>query len=176
MDGKKQELQEHARPARSSLVCCFSAWRQNTTRSALLRRCSSICNNIRMAPRSEEESSGATATQGRPNFITHMSMDEETDASKFLYGNPNISDDPEGNTGFIRYFITSSGPPQIITLCLLLALALGSTVGVVPSLVEDRFARLNHGYEGVPCLQLKMSERPQECLLGNDDAQNAAAL
>ena len=123
-----------------------------------------------MAPRSEEESSGGTATQGRPNFITHLSMDEETDAPKLLNGNP-TSDE-----GFIRYFITSSGPPQIITLCLLLALALGSTVGVVPSLVEDRFARLNHGYEGVPCLQLKMGERPQECLLGNDDAQNAAAL
>jgi hypothetical protein len=131
---------------------------------------------IRMAPRSEEESSGGAATQGQPNFITHLSMDEGTDASKLLNGNPNISDDPEANTGFIRYFITSSGPPQIITLCLLLALALGSTVGVVPSLVEDRFARLNHGYEGVPCLQLKMGERPQECLLGNDDAQNAAAL
>jgi hypothetical protein len=129
-----------------------------------------------MAPRSEEESSGGAATQGRPNFITHLSMDEEmTHTSKLLNGNP-TSDDPEANTGFIRYFITSSGPPQIITLCLLLALALGSTVGVVPSLVEDRFARLNHGYEGAPCLQLKMGERPQECLLGNDDAQNAAAL
>jgi len=126
-----------------------------------------------MTPRSQEHESSA-ADGRRNNFITHLSMDEDTDAVKLLH-NPNSdhSDDP---TSFLRYFLTSNGPPQIITLCLLIALALGSTVGVVPAVVEDRYARLNHGYTGEPCLQLKIGERPQECLLGNDDAQNSAAL
>jgi DHA1 family tetracycline resistance protein-like MFS transporter len=126
-----------------------------------------------MAPRTQEHESSA-ADGRRNNFITHLSMDEDTDAVKLLHNsNSDHSDDP---TSFLRYLLTSSGPPQIIILCLIIALALGSTVGVVPAVVEDRYARLNHGYTGEPCLQLKIGERPNECLLGNDDAQNSAAL
>ena len=131
-----------------------------------------------MAPRSQDnyESSSAAANNGRRNnFITHLSMDEDTDGVKLLHNsNSECSDKP--TMSFLRYFLSTSGPPQIITLCLLLALALGSTVGVVPAVVEDRYARLSHGYTGEPCLQIKAGERPHECLLGNDDAQNSAAL
>lgn len=124
-----------------------------------------------MAPQRDNYESSRAADERRNNFITHLSMDEDTE--KLLH---NSNSDRSENTSFLRYFLTSSGPPQIITLCLLIALALGSTVGVVPAVVEDRYARLNHGYTGEPCLQIKMGERPQECMLGNDDAQNSAAM
>lgn len=122
-----------------------------------------------MAPRSQDADKGR-----RNNFITHLSMDEDTDAVKLLHNSD--SDRSENPTSFLRYFLTSSGPPQIITICLINALAIGSTVGVVPAVAEDRYARLNHGYTGQPCLEIKMGERPHECLLGNDDAQNSAAM
>ena len=114
----------------------------------------------------------------RRNYITHLSMDEESkrDKTRLLgVGDANYDDD-DSQTAFLRYFITTSGPPQIISLCLLIALALGSTIGVVPAVVTDRYARLHHGYSGEPCLQLAKDDRPHECLLGNDDAQNSAAM
>merc|ERR1719203_2327491 len=63
-------------------------------------------------------------------------------------------------------------------MCLLLALALGSTVGVVPAVVGDRYARLNHGYAGDgTCSELAGEGRqPRECRLGSEDAQNSAAV
>ena len=130
-----------------------------------------------MAHQNQVNYESSDADGRRNNFITHLSMDEDTDAVKLLHNNSNSDhSDDDPTMSFLQYFLTSSGPPQIITLCLLLSLALGSTVGVVPAVVEDRYARLNHGYTGEPCLQLKMGERPHECLLGNDDAQNSAAL
>ena len=108
-------------------------------------------------------------------FVTHLSMDEEqvpTERANLA----NIKDD-SSNSEFIRYFMKSSGPPQVIALCLLISLALGSTVGVVPAVVEDRYARLRHGYDGeASCLDIPKIDRPKECLYGNEDAQNAAAL
>jgi hypothetical protein len=44
---------------------------------------------------------------------------------------------------FIVDFISTKGPPQIIILCMLLALGFGSTIGVVPAVMSDRYARLH---------------------------------
>lgn len=131
--------------------------------------------------------------------MTHLSMDQDStrrgDRSQLLgqkneYDRVGGGDDDEDcensqnqesnnftQSDFISHFVRSSGPPQIVTLCILIALALGSTVGIVPAIVEDRYARLKHGYDGkAPCLELAMNERPRECLLGNEDAQNSAAV
>ena len=91
-------------------------------------------------------------------------------------GTDDTDDQNPSQSNFLLHFIKSSGPPQIIALCLIIALALGSTIGVVPAVVEDRYARLHHGYSGEPCLELDKEDRPHECLLGNEDAQNSAAL
>jgi MFS transporter, DHA1 family, tetracycline resistance protein len=48
--------------------------------------------------------------------------------------------------GFFMEFITAQGPPQITVLLILLAFSFGSTVGVVPAVMSDRFARLHYGY------------------------------
>ena len=81
---------------------------------------------------------------------------------------------------FFRSFASSRGAPQVLFLNMLLAFALGSTMGVVPAIVTDKYARLNHGYDGdVDCsqaLQGPADERPEACLGGSDDAQNASAM
>lgn len=78
---------------------------------------------------------------------------------------------------FVETFATSSGPPQIVLLCFLLAFAIGSTIGVVPAVMTDRYARLNHGFMGSKdCASYGRSDKPDECISGGDDAQNAAAV
>lgn len=76
---------------------------------------------------------------------------------------------------FIVQFSKTKGPPQIAFLFMLLSMGLGATIGVVPAVMTDRFARLNHGYEGaVNCNSILDSNvRPEECYLASTDAQNA---
>ena len=126
-----------------------------------------------MAPQSQDKYESRSAAGQHNKLTIHLSMDEDTDAVKLLR-NSN-SDHSNDHPTFLRYFFATSGPPQIIALSLVVALALGSTVGIVPAVMSDRFARLNYGYTGEPCLQIQRAERPQECVRGNDDAQNAAA-
>ena len=84
--------------------------------------------------------------------------------------------DEDGNQSFFKAFFRSQGPPQVIFLCMLLALSLGSTVGVVPAVVTDRYARINHGYtDEADCSSFSRNEMPEECLLGSADAQNMSA-
>lgn len=77
---------------------------------------------------------------------------------------------------FLMEFVEKEGPPQILILVLLLALGFGSTIGVVPAVMTDRYARLNHGYtDPTDCADWSMDEKPFECLAGSADAQNGAA-
>ena len=78
---------------------------------------------------------------------------------------------------FLMQFAASKGPPQIVLLMMLLALGFGSTIGVVPAVVTDRFARLRHGYTGEQdCWSFSATNKPQACVLGSADAQNTAAF
>lgn len=126
-------------------------------------------------PMYTDNSATVSSAGERRNFITHFSMDEggaHGDRTNLLE-----SKDDSTNSQFLRHFLNTSGPPQVITLCFLISLALGSTVAVVPAVVEDRYARLRHGYDGeASCLDIPKIDRPQECLFGNEDAQNAAAM
>lgn len=77
---------------------------------------------------------------------------------------------------FLMEFVEKEGPPQILILVLLLALGFGSTIGVVPAVMTDRYARLNHGYtDPTDCADWSVDEKPFECLAGSADAQNGAA-
>jgi DHA1 family tetracycline resistance protein-like MFS transporter len=87
--------------------------------------------------------------------------------------------DENGKGKFLSTFANSKGAPQIIFLCMILALSLGSTVSVIPGIMQDRFARLNYGFSGEQdCAALTASgaHAPQECTDGANDAQNAQAL
>ena len=79
---------------------------------------------------------------------------------------------------FIVQFSEMKGPPQIAFLMALLAIGLGSTIGVVPAVMGDRFARLYHGYEGEEhCSSFTdPSQKPEACFLGGSDAQAASAV
>jgi DHA1 family tetracycline resistance protein-like MFS transporter len=59
----------------------------------------------------------------------------------------------------------------------LVAMGLGSTIGVVPAVMTDRFARLNHGYDdpAMDCSDYRTDDKPQACWLGSADAQTAVA-
>lgn len=75
------------------------------------------------------------------------------------------------------YFKSTPGPPEILTVIILMAFGYGAVVSVVPSVMVDRFARLNHGYNGTEtCSSLSSDDQPEECDQGSDDAQNAAAM
>ena len=42
--------------------------------------------------------------------------------------------------------------------------------------MTDRFARINHGYSGADCSTFVMVEKPQQCRMGSQDAQNLSAM
>jgi MFS family permease len=79
---------------------------------------------------------------------------------------------------FIEDFASSKGPPQIVLLVMLLALGFGSTIGVVPAVMSDRYARINHGYgdSDRSCSDyVNFADKPQACLDGSADAQTGVA-
>jgi len=79
---------------------------------------------------------------------------------------------------FLVEFSEMKGPPQIALLMALLAIGLGSTIGIVPAVMGDRFARLYHGYEGdADCSSFTDAHsKPEACFLGGSDAQAAASV
>jgi hypothetical protein len=80
---------------------------------------------------------------------------------------------------FIIEFSEMNGPPQIALLMALLAIGYGSTMGITPAIMSDRFARINHNYIGPSCDSFTSSTndiKPNECFLGNNDAQSAASI
>jgi hypothetical protein len=80
---------------------------------------------------------------------------------------------------FIVQFAKTKGPPEITFLMMLVAIGLGSTIGVVPAVMSDRFARMNHGYEdAADCASYGREDdnlKPPACFMGSADAQAAAA-
>jgi DHA1 family tetracycline resistance protein-like MFS transporter len=79
---------------------------------------------------------------------------------------------------FLVEYSRLQGPPQISFVLMLIALGLGSTIGVVPSVMSDRFARLDHSYDGNDdCSSFPTgTTKPEECLEGFGDAQSAVSF
>lgn len=75
---------------------------------------------------------------------------------------------------FLAEFAHSKGPPQIVILIILLAIGIGSTIGVVPAVMTDRYARLIHHFESAKSCS-SFAVKPPECLAGSADAQTAVA-
>ena len=119
-----------------------------------------------LAPRNNQTEEELAATN-RSSFLfpTPAQMDTNLPPPRF-----------RRDESFIVQFAKTEGPPQITLIMMLVAIGLGSTIGVVPAVMSDRFARLNHGYTGVEtCASLSVDERPAACFAGSTDAQNAAA-
>lgn len=87
----------------------------------------------------------------------------------------NNASGPRGS--FEALFTITTGPAKILLICsLLVAFGMGSTIGVVPSIVGDRYARVYYGYNGTDCSAYDRLEKPNACQRGADDAQAAAAV
>jgi len=86
----------------------------------------------------------------------------------------------EENSGhdFVRFFkvvFTARGALQILVLSALLSFSVGCTLGVVPDVMADRYARLHYGYDGPDCSSFDRADKPDECQSGADEAQSAVA-
>ena len=75
--------------------------------------------------------------------------------------------------------------PMIVIVCtvVFIAISVGSTISIVPKLMTNRFANINHGYEGNDCstydnnkMAGNMTKPPQECIDGSNDARNANSI
>ncbi len=79
------------------------------------------------------------------------------------------------DVSFSEFFINSRGPPQLVLVCIIIALSLGSVVGAVPAIMTDRLARDKFGYSGEEtCFEIDV--KPEECTKGNNLAQDYSAL
>jgi len=112
---------------------------------------------------------GATKLDDSTNGTARINVDVDTDED---YNHNSDSND----VSFLKYFLSTNGPPQIIFVCFLYALSIGSSVGVIPSVMMDRYARLNHNFDGYACSSYGNDAKPVECSLGSDDAQGASAI
>ena len=89
---------------------------------------------------------------------------------------PFTSEEENDNVSFFQFFLVAKGPIQIIFLCMLWALALGSTVGVTPSVMTDQYAKIYHDFgHDDSCRFYTKDDKPQACIDGSSDAQTAAA-
>lgn len=89
---------------------------------------------------------------------------------------PTNSEGENDNVSFFQFFLVAKGPIQIIFLCMLWALALGSTVGVTPSVMTDQYAKIYHNFDhDDSCRFYTKDDKPQACIDGSSDAQTAAA-
>ncbi len=117
------------------------------------------------------------------------SLSQESEEGNEISGLPqtiqgNISDDTNSNDSdlhlpssdsFLHSFFNARGAPQIMMVSILYALAVGSTAGVVPSVMTDQYAKVFHSFDGGSCADYSILEKPQACLDGNSNAQTAAA-
>jgi DHA1 family tetracycline resistance protein-like MFS transporter len=76
---------------------------------------------------------------------------------------------------FFVAFATAKGAIPALILSTLLSFGIGSTVGIVPEILSDRYSRLYHGYSGQPCFMFDHDDMPAACMEGADDAQAASA-
>jgi MFS family permease len=76
---------------------------------------------------------------------------------------------------FFSSFVKSKGSLHALLITVLLSFGLAATVGIVPTCISDRYARLHHGYDGKPCYHYEHSMMPKECMAGGDEAQTSSA-
>lgn len=118
----------------------------------------------------DDETPHVPFLQERSSSRVHFSQMQELDV------NPRIRQSVVRRESFIVQFAKSKGPPQITFIMMLIAIGLGCTIGVVPAVMVDRFARLQHGYSlETPCSAWSVEEKPAECFAGSADAQAAVA-
>ena len=77
---------------------------------------------------------------------------------------------------FLSTFVSSKPAVHLLVIAFFMAMGVGSTVGVVPALMADRYARLHHGYTGEENCFSYPENKPDACVEGANDSQEAAAM
>lgn len=126
----------------------------------------------------------STDASGDKDFANYLDVDTNgeytAEESEFSSTGDTSDRDEEhrsrsSNPSFCKFFANSRGPPEIVFLCLLYALALGCTIGVVPAVLTDQYAKNYHGFDrGDSCANYDKQNKPQACLDGSSDSQTAA--
>jgi DHA1 family tetracycline resistance protein-like MFS transporter len=91
-----------------------------------------------------------------------------------------MSEDPEQppRVDLMRFFLTfckTKGAIPALVISTLLSFGIGSTVGVVPDVLSDRYSRLYYGYDGPHCSNFDRLHKPDACQQGADQAQASSA-
>ncbi len=81
---------------------------------------------------------------------------------------------------FMLDALASKAVVSTFVVSVLMSFSLGLTVGIVPEVLSDRYARLYHGYGDdlnpvPPCWEFDTSTMPEACVMGADDAQTGSA-
>lgn len=92
-------------------------------------------------------------------------------------------------TNFLSDSVNSKAVVSAFVVSALLSFSLGLTVGIVPEILTDRYARIYHGYGSapssdekgddlqllLPCWDYDITNMPEACIMGADDAQTGSA-
>lgn len=129
----------------------------------------------------EERSHDVSVSATEPLLSNNYVNDHQTDSNHENNNDPRTrqhQQDENQHQSFLQFIFKSQGPPQLVILSLLFALALGATVGVVPAVLTDQYAKLYHGFDAYDhCSNYSSKDsKPQPCLDGSSDAQTAAAI
>jgi hypothetical protein len=84
------------------------------------------------------------------------------------------SDDANAPVDYRRFFVEffkAKGATQILIVSILFAFGIGSTIGLIPDTLADRYARIHHDYQGDHCSTFDRLDKPDACQEGSDDAQ-----
>jgi len=119
---------------------------------------------------------GPSVTSQDDSFSTALLVGETSDGPEDEL--PETEDD--SYLDFLKTFFQSKAAIHILVIAFFLSTGIGCTVGVVPDIMTDRYARLNHGYinSGVDddCGSFDRANKPDACQRGADEAQQAAAI
>mmetsp|Transcript_30863 Transcript_30863/g.33190 ORF Transcript_30863/g.33190 Transcript_30863/m.33190 type:complete len:580 (-) Transcript_30863:20-1759(-) len=81
-----------------------------------------------------------------------------------------------GLQDFIISFVRSKVGLPALLISVLISFGLGTTVGIVPEILSDRFSRLYYGLQGEKrCSDYHQNLIPEACIFGADDAQTGSA-
>ena len=82
----------------------------------------------------------------------------------------------EESPSLLASFLTKRATLVTFIINILVSFGIGSTVGIVPEILSDRYARIYHDYDGPDCSTFQYDAMPKACEHGADDAQSASAM
>ncbi|KAI2493316.1 major facilitator superfamily-like protein [Fragilaria crotonensis] len=118
---------------------------------------------------------GRSNVSSSPEECTR-SITQENDSASEIEGNEGGNNVHDSYFNFLSTYFRSMPAVHLLPVALFMAMGVGSTVGVVPALMADRYARLHYGYDGEEMCLSYTNNKPEACQKGASAAQEAAAM